>query len=545
MNTVKRNTRLCLVLLLAGVILFSPILNVEASVKGTSENLQIDVANAVVDNGYFSLPIEESSIENIFRIAYYPGYIDEQKNIFTALGVRVLDIKDWASGKKVRIPLKESLIKLNGVFVFTFRDEYELNKFQIPAYLNDQEITIEVKFDEGNSQGQVVAISNNEGSSVSIKKGDIIKPIYKTVSAQGEIKEITIEKNRIVAGDSLSITTEEFPKEKYAFKIFAQSTGTEGHSFSDVIVARQLTAKNLSGNTMENKANGCWVNQYGEWIYYLYCDNYSFSIYKMKSDGSSKTRLVPGFCFSINIIDDWIYYHGTAESNLYRMKIDGTEKTKLNDDRCQYVNVIGDWIYYFNGADDSKIYKIKTDGTGRTKLNDDESWNPVVDGEWIYYRTYEKNKNNASALNKGSLYKIKTDGTQRTKICDDSAENIHVIGDWIYYNAGGIFKIKTDGTQKTRISDVRAYEIAVKDEWIYYTKKVKGFDNGGPVCKMKLDGTGEVVLYKDQCRFEGITDQWIFYNVMHKCKLAGGGWSYYSVLHKMKLDGTEAGEVGQ
>ncbi len=297
------------------------------------------------------------------------------------------------------------------------------------------------------------------------------------------------------------------------------------------------TLKNMNGNTMENIANNCQVAQYGGWIYYISHDKFSFNIYKMKLDGSSKTRVEPGTCYYINIIDDWIYYEGSDKSNVYKIKIDGTGKTKLNDDKCDNVNAIGDWIYYSNWSDDHKMYKIKTDGTGRTKLNDDSSWNVVVDGEWIYYNNYENNGK--------SLYKIKTDGTQRTKICDDDVDNIHIMGDWIYYNARGIFKIKTDGTQKTKISDVKAYEIAVKDEWIYYTKMGEGFANGGPVCKMKLDGTGEVVLNRDSSRFAGMTDQWIFYSVMYRYALAGGGWSYYSELNKMKLDGTEAEKVGQ
>ncbi|HYF84711.1 MAG TPA: S-layer homology domain-containing protein [Clostridia bacterium] len=245
MKTIRRNTKVCLMLLLTIVILLSPILSVEASVKGVSENLIIDMSGASFDYGYFNLPVEKSA-SFIFRMGYYPGYIDEETDTFTALGVRVFDPRNWAYDKMLKIPLKVNLIKLNNVFVFTYRDEYEFNRFYIPAYLNDKKISIEVVFNEGN-KGEIVGINEKggNGSAISIKKGDIIKPIYRSISEQNKIEEVEefiLEANNIVVEDSIVATIAEFPADKYAFKIFAQSASSDGHGTSDAVAVAQITA---------------------------------------------------------------------------------------------------------------------------------------------------------------------------------------------------------------------------------------------------------------------------------------------------------------
>jgi len=99
---------------------------------------------------------------------------------------------------------------------------------------------------------------------------------------------------------------------------------------------------------------------------------------------------------------DWIYYRSNDDYRIYKIKTDGSGRTKLNDDESYNLNVVGEWIYYSNGGDGNRIYKIKTDGSGRTKVNNDSSLNLNVVGEWIYY---------ANQGDGGRIYKIKTDGS--------------------------------------------------------------------------------------------------------------------------------------
>jgi len=64
--------------------------------------------------------------------------------------------------------------------------------------------------------------------------------------------------------------------------------------------------------------------------------------------------------------DGWIYYSNSSdEGKLYKMRTDGTERTKLNDHNSCCINIAGDWIYYLNSREDYQLYKMRTDGTER------------------------------------------------------------------------------------------------------------------------------------------------------------------------------------
>jgi len=156
-----------------------------------------------------------------------------------------------------------------------------------------------------------------------------------------------------------------------------------------------------------------FMNVTEDWVYNLHCDN----IYKIRTDGSEKIKLSDDQVDYVNVEGDWIYYCEVSESwdwhcrtpdsggefwgNLYKMRLDGTEKTKLNDDKCEYINVAGDWIYYFIFEN---LYKIRTDGSGRRKLrgNIGYTMDLSVVGNWIFYW-----KIGGDAL----IHKIRTNGT--------------------------------------------------------------------------------------------------------------------------------------
>ncbi len=201
---------------------------------------------------------------------------------------------------------------------------------------------------------------------------------------------------------------------------------------------------NTRGNSVGNIVNWGLVAKQGEWIFYQNDIDDSLKLYKIRTDGSGRTKLNDDESWCLNVVGDWIYYQNGSDSlKLYKIRTDGSERTKLNEDSSHYLNVVGDWIYYCNTSDGGKLYKIRTDGSGRTKLNDDSSDYLNVVGDWIYYR----NESDSYKLNK-----IRIDGSERTKLNEDKFYYLNVVGDWIYCrnwsDRSKLYKIRTDGSER-------------------------------------------------------------------------------------------------
>ena len=213
-----------------------------------------------------------------------------------------------------------------------------------------------------------------------------------------------------------------------------------------------------------------------DWVYYFNGNN--GQLFKIKSDGRSKTLLSDDKGLLITIKDEWIYYINASDGyRIYKIRTKGSNRTKLTDDVSIYIEAFDDWIYYCNLSDLSKLYKIKLDGTGRTKITSESANDVVVSTDWVYY---------TDKLGSG-LYKLTLNGTNKTKLTDDFARNLKKVGEWIYYRGKSdseYYKIKLDGTGKTKLSqDDYTYDVNAAGGWtLYYMseelKKFKSNNNG-------------------------------------------------------------------
>ncbi|MBL4934272.1 DUF5050 domain-containing protein [Clostridium sp. YIM B02515] len=299
-------------------------------------------------------------------------------------------------------------------------------------------------------------------------------------------------------------------------------------------------AESKVGNTGGNITNRGVIAKQGDWIYYCnFSDNRK--LYKIKTDGTEKTKLNDDHSTYINVLGDWVYYTsgssaGTYGGKLYKIKTDGSGKTKLSDNEAGYINISSDWIYYSNYDDMDKLYKIKTDGTKKTKLSDNRAWYINISGDWIYYSKIVNNR--------GQLYKIKTDGSKDTKLNED-AQYVNVVDDWIYYmtnytrnNPGGkeggnLSRMKIDGTGETKINDNQSDYINISGDWIFYAN----YNDMGKLYKIKTDGTEKTKLNDDMPENISVAGDWIYYKVFTGG--VGGG-----TLYKIKLDGSEKTSIG-
>jgi len=276
-----------------------------------------------------------------------------------------------------------------------------------------------------------------------------------------------------------------------------------------------------SGNTAGNITNSGLAAYKDDWIYYVSNDHYK--LYKIRADGSGRTKLSDDGIECINVVGDWVYYkNGSDDFKLYKIRADGSDRTKLNDDYSYNISVVSGWVYYQNGSDGYKLYKIRTDGGGRTKLNDDHSgYINVVDG-WVYY---------CNLSDDWKLYKIRADGSGMTKLNDDGSWYINVVGDWVYYSndsdGGKLYKIGTNGRGKTKLNDDRSgfINVAASGDWVYYGN----YNDDGKLYKMRTDGSGKTKLNDDRSWCNNIVGDWVYY-----CN-ADDSYKQY----KIRTDGTE------
>lgn len=293
------------------------------------------------------------------------------------------------------------------------------------------------------------------------------------------------------------------------------------------------------GNTPGNLANMGLVAEKDGWIYY-YCSTFKDSgLYKVRINGTEKTKLNDDFAFYINVSGDWVYYVVTtitdteaevsntgnvfteaktdtkSESAIYKTQINGSGESIKIKAGAENIIVADDWIYY-TSEDNKSISKIRTDGTVETLITDDQTDDICLMDGWIYYT-------NASDGN--SLYRIRTDGKEKTLL--DKTPTFCVIAEngWVYYSAdndGGysIFKTRADGTQKTDINIKPFILFNIKDGWIYFCNT----EDESYLYKARTDGTGKTKLSENTALPINIVGDWIYYTLN---------------AYRMKLDGTE------
>ncbi|MFL0195399.1 cell wall-binding repeat-containing protein [Clostridium sp. WILCCON 0269] len=240
------------------------------------------------------------------------------------------------------------------------------------------------------------------------------------------------------------------------------------------------------------------INVVGDWVY---C-NLNNSIYKIKTDGSSKSKVADGSILTVK--DNTIYFGQKSDKDdliyLCKANTDGLEKTTLTTlNEKSSINIVGDWVYYIDNSDNNEIYKMKLDGSSKMKVRDEAVTQIIVDKDYIYYSTLS------------GIYRINTDNSDPVCIVNsyDIDGSFNIADNWIYYplKDGGLYKVETDGTSNVKIADANTLDLGytgmrnilsptIIGDWVYYKCAIHtpGDDYYTYLCKVKIDGSENTLV---------------------------------------------------
>jgi Tol biopolymer transport system component len=200
----------------------------------------------------------------------------------------------------------------------------------------------------------------------------------------------------------------------------------------------------------------------GEWMYYcVSASDGRTRIYKMKTDGSNRTKLeqfdhVPG---NMAYGSDGIYYlaspKGGNSSAIYRVRYDtaglpqeyggsnfSNSEIIVEIESSDRFAIFGDRLYYVTG--DNVIYGIKSDGSGKKKIAyaDLQTLGLFVPfytlmcevDEWLY----------VNITGKGTC-RIKTDGSQKIELITPNLSAAVFNNELYFLTQGKTFKTDLNG----------------------------------------------------------------------------------------------------
>ena len=219
---------------------------------------------------------------------------------------------------------------------------------------------------------------------------------------------------------------------------------------------------------------GLHLNVVDGWIYYP-SQTSNRNLYRIRTDGTGRERLSDHAVNILQVMDGWVFYNLisqhlialagspftliddsmelTERSYIYKVRIDGTERTRISDVNSWQILAYDGWIYYTDLDNGLTLYRMRTDGTEVMRVVSDVVASPnIVDG-WIYYAHIAHNHAYRN------LFKIRPDGTGRQLVHDRRIEQFSIAGGWIFYTStvGSPlrYKLSLDGTTRLDLRILR------------------------------------------------------------------------------------------
>lgn len=266
-------------------------------------------------------------------------------------------------------------------------------------------------------------------------------------------------------------------------------------------VSADPTETYTRGNSQGNLQSGGFLVCDGEWYYYRSSDKQS--MYKMRLDGSEKTKMTyePASC--ISVYNGYIYYYtSSTDPAIKRMKTDGTDMKILHLGNVEGVRIVNDRVYYKDGRNSLNLYSMTLDGKDvRLENSLEKTYSWCTDGKYIYY---------ANQNDEGFLYRADMNGENLTCLLDHKIEGMTIAGNLLYFN-----DLKTNYFSTYDLSSGEIKKLC--SDYIYYINITKDGIYGysgtydTKLCYVQLDGLGQTLLTEGGVKSVCVSGEKIFF----------------------------------
>ena len=451
----------------------------------------------------------------------------------------VVILQDKDGGTKEKYGTKIILFVSNGKIPVTLPDVINKTASEAADALKKIEFVVVTKeaFSDTVEKGNVISQSVHAGKqaakgstiTLTISKG----PDLVTVP---NIKGMTQEKaEQVLKEAGLTLETKiQFSNSVKEGRIISQDIAGNTQAKRNSVVNAKISAgiANKAGTTPSNANYFGMITTQGNWIYFAGSDD---SIYRMRKDKSVIECICNSSAVSLNVVGEWLYFVDGTVGGIYKVKIDGTEKTKISDVTSYKVYVVDGWIYYTSQYWGGNLYKMKTDGSSITQISSENCREFIVNGQYIYYVNTSNNL----------VYKCRNNGKENTILCAGfGGSGLTLVGNkLVIANIYDIQSVNLDGSGFTsfEIDNVQHSFLNGYNGWVYYLEH-HFTGNGNAVSsfgRMRPDGSQKTKIYDYKFlnhanSFLNVADSWIYFQNEHEG----------DALYRVKIDGSKLERMG-
>lgn len=193
----------------------------------------------------------------------------------------------------------------------------------------------------------------------------------------------------------------------------------------------QLISKEMAKN----------LNFDGTWIYYIN-NNDGGSIYRMKPDGSEKSKLYGDTAFGLIYDDDgYLYFSDSKSNSVKRIDKEGkNESTLIENCATSGLTIVGDRVYFFGTSGYNERYLmsvLKTGGGVKKHFKDTTSYHLIGYGDSLYYINGENSM----------IHRLKIGKKQPEKVSDKVVYKY-------YIRDNAFYALWSDSSQEIKISKI-------------------------------------------------------------------------------------------